>query len=611
MSKTVFKSMFQLKERNVYSVLFLIAFIFLIVRAIFIPLFVDEVATYTLYVKNGYFSPYNEFQKANNHLLNTLLTYVSYSLFGNSPFSLRLFNVLAFIPFAIYIYKIGLFFKHKIVKWGFYLGFLFSLNLLAYFSLTRGYGLSFACIIASIYYTIQSVNRNKIWDIPFSVLAMILALYANFSLLLFFFISGLILLINVIVKRDYYFKKLNLIVVLLSVSGYLLSIYYALEILFHFKEKGILWWGYLNGFWQDTVYSLMQHMFFTLDEWFILQGLIIICSVFILVMALKKAVFSAGNIFFYFLFLNVLGIILMAKLFEVNYPFQRTGSHLYLFFIGAFCFAADRIKTQKILPFVMIPILLLPVHFVLHFNTDHVVNWEEDNLPDVFFEKVKQIESKTKQEHIPSIYIEGTTIACWDYKFYKDYQEYMPLSYFKRDTVKWVYDYVIDRQENVEKFADLYDSIARQETSTMTLYKRKKPVRRALIAENKITAYKETNNEYYEFIRHTIDSVETQTINVEVNAGLEYHDRPFNALVVITVENAITRESYDYKLAYLYIKDDWVEYEPFRISMFMNGIPIGEKVNVLAYVWNLNEVNYKVHSSWAKVNKVLPIKIVK
>ena len=43
----------------------------------------------------------------------------------------------------------------------------------------------------------------------------------------------------------------------------------------------------------------------------------------------------------------------------------------------------------------------------------------------------------------------------------------------------------------------------------------------------------------------------------------------------------------------------------------MNGIPIGEKVNVLAYVWNLNEVNYKLHSSWAKVNKVLPIKIVK
>ena len=68
----------------------------------------------------------------------------------------------------------------------------------------------------------------------------------------------------------------------------------------------------------------------------------------------------------------------------------------------------------------------------------------------------------------------------------------------------------------------------------------------------------ENINEYYEFIRHTIDSVETQTINVEVNAGLEYHDRPFNAMVVITVENAITRESYDYKLAYLYIKDDWV-----------------------------------------------------
>lgn len=611
MFKTKLSNISLVSDRNIFTGLFFLVFIFVIVRAIFIPLFVDEIATYTLYVKNGYFSPYNEFQKANNHLVNTLLTYVSYSLFGNSPISLRLFNVLAFIPFAVYTFKIGLFFKNRIVKWAFYLGFLFSINLLAYFSLSRGYGLSFAFLVMSIYYTYQVISRNRILDVPLSVIAMILALYSNFSLFLFVCISGLVLLINVIVKRDYFLQKLNLRVVFLSVMGYLLSIYYALEILFHFKEKGILWWGYLNGFWEDTVYSLIHNLFNTTDESYAIQSLIIVCSIFVLLMAFVKRFFSTSNLFFYFLFLNVIGIILMAELFEVNYPFQRTGAHLYLFFMGAFCFAADKVKSKKILPFVLIPTFLLPVYFVLDFNTNQVVNWEEDNLPDEFFDKVKEIESTKEQEYISSIYIEGTTIACWDYKYYNDYQEYIPLSFFKRDTLKWFYDYVIDREESVEEFGQLYEMIANQETSRMALYKRKNPVTRELITEKVITEFQEIEKEFYEFLNFSIDSAESTTINVELLAGIEYHKRPFNSKIVVTVENSITQEKYDYKLVNLFTKDDWVEYEPFKISIFMNNIPIGETVDVKVYLWNLNEVVYNVHSSKVKINKVIYPTLIK
>lgn len=594
-----------ISDRNVYLVLFLFALIFIVVRAIFIPLYVDEIATYTLYVKNGYFSPFNEFEKANNHLVNTFLTYISYSLFGNSPFSLRLFNVIAFIPFGIYIYKFGLFFNNRLVKWAFYLAFLFSINILAYFSLSRGYGLSFAFLVMSIYYTYQVILRNRVWDVILSVITLVVALYSNFSLLLFGFITGLVLLVTVIVKKDYFLNKQNLTKVLLSVLIYISSILIALIILFHFKENGILWWGHLNGFWEDTVYTLIQNIFLTNDKWFVVQGLIIISSVFILIMALRKSIFSANNLFFYFLFLNVIGIILMAKLFDVNYPYQRTGTHLYLFFIGTLCFAIDRINAKKLLPFVLIPLFLIPVHFIVDFNTNHVVHWEEDNLPDNFFEKVKEIESSKKQDYIPSIYIEGTTIACWDYNYYNDYQEYMPLSFFKRDTVKWLYDYVIDREENVKKFGHLYEKIESQETSQMALYKRKSILERELITENEITEFQGIDKEFYELVNYRIDSVRSSSINVEVIAGIEYHKRPFNSKLVVTAENSITQEKYDYKIVNLFIKDDWVEYEPLKSSIFMNNIPLGENINVKAFIWNLNKVTYNVHSSNVKVFNVL------
>ncbi|MEN8884640.1 MAG: hypothetical protein ABF244_10490 [Flavobacteriaceae bacterium] len=294
----------------------------------------------------------------------------------------------------------------------------------------------------------------------------------------------------------------------------------------------------------------------------------------------------------------------MAKLFEVNYPFQRTGSHLYLFFIGAFCFAADKVNLKKLLPFVLIPMFLLPVHFITNFNINHVVNWEEDNLPDEFFEKVKELESSKTQEYIPTIYIEGTAIACWDYKFYNDFQEYMPLSFFKRDTIKWLYDYVIDREENVEQFGNLYEKIAKQETSRMGLYRRKLPLERELITENIISQFHEINKEFYEFINYRIDSTESTSINLELLAGIEFHEKPFNATVVFTAENSVTKEKYDYKRVNLFTKDDWVEYEPLKSSIFLNNLPKGESIEVKVYVWNLKEVTYKVHSSKVNLFKV-------
>ena len=163
----------------------------------------------------------------------------------------------------------------------------------------------------------------------------------------------------------------------------------------------------------------------------------------------------------------------------------------------------------------------------------------------------------------------------------------------------------------MEEFGQLYEMIANQETSRMALYKRKNPVTRELITEKVITEFQEIEKEFYEFLNFSIDSAESTTINVELLAGIEYHKRPFNSKIVVTVENSITQEKYDYKLVNLFTKDDWVEYEPFKISIFMNNIPIGETVDVKVYLWNLNEVAYNVHSSKVKINKVIYPTLIK
>ena len=68
-------------------------FIYLIIRSIYVPLIHDEAATFFHYIQSSSFIPFHSLNDANNHFLNSLLTYISYTLFGDSEFALRLPNL--------------------------------------------------------------------------------------------------------------------------------------------------------------------------------------------------------------------------------------------------------------------------------------------------------------------------------------------------------------------------------------------------------------------------------------------------------------------------------------------------------------------------------------
>jgi hypothetical protein len=86
------------------SVFFLIAVamaVYLVVRAILVPMAHDEIATFYYFVQSGKISPFLSNIDTNNHFLNSALTWVFYHLFGPSPLALRLSN-LVFIPVFFY-----------------------------------------------------------------------------------------------------------------------------------------------------------------------------------------------------------------------------------------------------------------------------------------------------------------------------------------------------------------------------------------------------------------------------------------------------------------------------------------------------------------------------
>jgi hypothetical protein len=596
-----------MQQRNIYIILSVFIFTYVVLRAMILPLYVDELYSFNHYVRSGFLSPFNDYRAANNHLLNTFLTTISYRVLGDSPLSIRLFNVLAFLPFAFYLYKIGCFITHNITRWTFYLVLLCSLNFLSYFSLSRGYGLSFALMLMSIYYIYQTFKYNSIKLIATSTFILLLALYANFSLLLFLLISLGVLGINVIRNKEFYFTKKNLTKLSLIATCIALAIGFSLKVLFFYKEVGELWWGSLDGFWSITILSLIEFLFRTEDSSFLYQGAIIILSAIMLLIYIIKepflAKFNKTNLFFTYLILNVLGVLMMAHLFEVNYPLQRTGLHLYVFFLGAYCFGVDKIKIKWLRISLILPLFFIPVHFLFNMNLIYVSCWEEDNIPDSFYEKAEELEKENNPKYPLSIYIEGTTGACWAYKV-DNASSRLPNSIVVRENTKKYYDYLIDRKENVAPFKHLYDSIDKQASSEVRLYKRKKQAERVLVNWALDISLRETNAEFIEFVRFELDSMVSSSLFFDVTSNFEYLNYPFQSNIILSVENFNTKEIIGYKPIRLDMKGVWNKDDVLRHGDFINNLPTNEKLLIVVYVWNMKKVNYKIHSSDVKIYNV-------
>src|SRR5688572_17089800 len=160
--------------RNIYFLSALGLFVYLILRAIYVPPVHDEAATFIHYIQRNEWMPYKAHWDANNHILNSFLSGLFFKVFGFGFLQLRLASLLFFPLYAIYVYRIGGFLKSNIVKIGFYLGMLGVHSLMEYFAYSRGYGMSMALLMAAIFYMLQyfrNFELRKLW--PFYIFSFL------------------------------------------------------------------------------------------------------------------------------------------------------------------------------------------------------------------------------------------------------------------------------------------------------------------------------------------------------------------------------------------------------------------------------------------------------
>ncbi len=176
------------KQTNYISYGFgLVVFLYILFRAIYIAPYQDEIVSYHLYIASGKFQPFYSDLSANNHILNSLFAHLCYLIFGSSYFLfIRLPNVLSFIIYYYFVIKITDSFKSNVLILSLRLTLISSIYLISFFSLARGYGLSFSFLLGALYYLKKTMETLKLKYIIWGVLFSNLFLYSNLSLMILY-----------------------------------------------------------------------------------------------------------------------------------------------------------------------------------------------------------------------------------------------------------------------------------------------------------------------------------------------------------------------------------------------------------------------------------------
>lgn len=316
-----------------YWSIFIGVFAYVVFRAFHLSFTHDESLTFSILFGNEAYT-----NSANNHFLNTYLMSFCLRLWSDTEGVLRLPNVLGFVVYAFFAYKIS-----KVLS-GTYLPILCFLLLLLnpfildFFSLARGYGLSLAMMVACIYFLLKILTRHKsLIDNYLFALFSIYAVIANFTLLIFYLsamtVWGLIWLYH---EKGKVFLRFIPLSILLA-HGVIL--FYLMQFLFYLKSINGLYAGGSDGFIKSIVESNVvgllynDHLNAVLLKNILVYGVLLSIAIVLILnfsTIKKKSLLQPVWIFVILLTLSSIIPIVQNRLLGILYPTERTATFYYI-----------------------------------------------------------------------------------------------------------------------------------------------------------------------------------------------------------------------------------------------------------------------------------------
>lgn len=378
-------------QKTIVAGISALLFCFVASRAFLLGITPDEVFSLQLWVTS--FTVYPETYTdlaANHHWLNSWGMWLFSGIFGDGDFVLRLPNVLAYLVYLWFTYRLSALLappKYLVVAF-----LLLNVHpyMLDFFSLARGYGLALAGIMAAVFYLLRFVKTGKIRLAYYSSFAISLALLSNFNTLpLFLIITALLIAAfvpfsGIVPKVSFRFRD-----PLFIFLGGALLLSVILPHIFAMKNAQALYYG-SPELWEGTVNTLATSIaydapyagdnhFVSLKPVIHFMNAVIIAGIFL---RFRQKEVPPGDHFrnqLPVLLLPAMLIVLVLQhyLLGVLYPINRTALPVFILYLLAFSrsllFICNSFRYLKYVPyFVALPFM---VHFALMANRSHTLEW--------------------------------------------------------------------------------------------------------------------------------------------------------------------------------------------------------------------------------------------
>jgi len=567
-------------------------FVYLLLRAIYAPLVIDEATTYLLYVKTGYFLPGAGFWSANNHYLNSFLMWLTSADRIGNYLNLRYANVMAFGFFAFWLVQLAKQFSSTSLQL-LLLPTIVSVHyLLEFFAYARGYGLMMAFFAGAIFYSHQWHVAGKIQSVYKLAVCVFLMTAANLSVLP---AAGMLLLGAMLSNKSNKKSWLHALPAYLAMLATLIVGALLTSVL---RQKGELYYGGKNGFWQDSVTSL-QGVFFNVFTGntsivFILIALSVGLSFgFAFWHTLKYKKFDFR---FYPLFM-VLVIVLFYQAAHVFlgilFPLDRALLYLFLLVIVALFFVVDvwRGHANYSWPLLLLlPFLIFPINFAqkISLYQSSASGWSTEQVPASFINHIKSDQSS----------VGGYFLRQPQWNILQIQNESTGFAYALTAAGNTILDYVLSNDEHWPLYKNDYSIIDTNYSGNMFMLKRNVVLKRTVLMTDTLAPALNTTNDIL------ILDLDWQPTNdvlaLDIALALQSETKQFSGVIGISGVNANGDVVFwkDIKLNQLVQSTDVKR--NYRSFVPLNEVP-QTVVHITVFLWNSQQQPLNIYNGSAKL----------
>lgn len=589
-------------QRILFIILASTVFIYLAIRSYTVCIVHDEAASFFNYIRSGIFFPFmeNYHVSANNHILNSLLSWISYKLLGTDEWTIRLPNLLSFLVYAWAIFHLGKRINTTYLRWYFYILLLGSHYLIEFFAYSRGYGMGTAFLAASVLFLTRFSEENgqNYKPIYLGIICLGLATLANLNLLVSFLIWGLLALL-IIIKN---YPSLSLKALIGPVVLYLSIL--AVFIVWSFELRGHSELYFGNSKMLFTLFSLIApfsfvnpHQYYPVFVAFI--GLISFAGIAIFFKNRKESI-STFQIFLLLFTLNVAGLFTLHHLMDVVYPSARTALHLYFLFAAMVPFTIQQFKpkiktTLTVLSLlIFVPVLAYSLSSVNTYQSASP-DWQMEQISDEFYPTIIELnegrEFPYSMQTSPGFYTkilafqdfqQGTKLAMWD-----DFLGDFPL---------YIADLALVDTAVFPEFNLYYHEVLYDQYSKMGLYQRNHLMQSFPIVDSTFVQSDFSKEGFTSLLITPVpDSLIGKPFRVDYELTSTSPNAPMPTAVTLELRDSINNMTW-YKQQRIDYHYDQAGGDTVRLSFINDKMP-DHTVLLRSFFWNLNGEEFKIDYS--------------